>query len=114
MLDSVRRKDLLEEAIRAIPGGRQQDLADAMTAAGLPTIQQHISKYINGDRLITAEVAIAVHRATRGIVPASALRPDLWQTPEHVPIAPVEDGDIAAGGASVSPSATERDKAAVA
>ena len=31
-------------------------------------------------------LAIAIHRATAGAVPGSALRPDLWRSPEHVPV----------------------------
>lgn len=50
------------------------------------------------DGRLSARLAIAIHRATEGAVPASALRPDLWRSPEHVPL---EDAaDVAAGGAS--------------
>ncbi len=34
---------------------------------------------------VSPELALAIHRATDGVVPASALRPDLWSRPEHVP-----------------------------
>jgi DNA-binding transcriptional regulator YdaS (Cro superfamily) len=40
---------------------------------------------------ISPEDAIGIHRATRGQVPASLLRPDLWRCPDHVPMdEPVE------------------------
>lgn len=34
---------------------------------------------------VTAELALRIHHATDGQVPASDLRPDLWMAPEHVP-----------------------------
>ncbi|MBV8751863.1 MAG: helix-turn-helix domain-containing protein [Hyphomicrobiales bacterium] len=50
------------------------------------------------DGRVSARLAIAIHRATEGAVPGSALRPDLWRSPEHVPL---DDApDVAAGGAS--------------
>jgi len=33
----------------------------------------------------SARLALAIHRVTGGDVPASALRPDLWASPDHVP-----------------------------
>jgi DNA-binding transcriptional regulator YdaS (Cro superfamily) len=48
---------------------------------------------------ISPELALAIHKATGGEVPASALRPDLWRQPEHVPLAPT-------AGAPLSPAAT--------
>jgi DNA-binding transcriptional regulator YdaS (Cro superfamily) len=38
------------------------------------------------DGRLSARLAIAIHRATDGVVPGSALRPDLWRSPEHVPL----------------------------
>jgi len=35
---------------------------------------------------VSPRLAIAIHRATGGAVPGSALRPDLWRSPEHVPV----------------------------
>jgi DNA-binding transcriptional regulator YdaS (Cro superfamily) len=35
---------------------------------------------------VSPEMALAVHRATGGAVPASALRPDLWARPQDVPL----------------------------
>jgi DNA-binding transcriptional regulator YdaS (Cro superfamily) len=82
---------LIEQAILSVPGGRQEDLAAAMGVA-----QQTVSKLLRGEVPVSPEQAIAIHRATRGAVPGSALRPDLWCRPEHVPVqepaaAPSED-----------------------
>lgn len=90
---------LILEAIAAVPGGRQADLA---TASGLR--QQIISKLLYGDTPVTPDIAIAIHRATGGQVPASALRPDLWASPEHVPPAPV--AQLADGEACLSPASS--------
>jgi DNA-binding transcriptional regulator YdaS (Cro superfamily) len=35
---------------------------------------------------VSARLALAMHRATDGRVPASELRPDLWRSPENVPL----------------------------
>jgi DNA-binding transcriptional regulator YdaS (Cro superfamily) len=72
---------LIEQAILSVPGGRQEDLAAAMGVA-----QQTVSKLLRGEVPVSPEQAIAIHRATRGAVPGSALRPDLWCRPEHVPV----------------------------
>jgi DNA-binding transcriptional regulator YdaS (Cro superfamily) len=37
---------------------------------------------------VTPAMALAIHRATGGAVPASLLRPDLWPTDRHVPFEP--------------------------
>ena len=34
------------------------------------------------------ELALGIHRATNGEIPASDLRPDLWRNPEDVPPEP--------------------------
>ena len=34
---------------------------------------------------VSPELALGIHRATKGAVPASELRPDLWERPEDVP-----------------------------
>lgn len=39
---------------------------------------------------VTAEMALKIHRFTDGRVSASALRPDLWQHPEDVPMVRIE------------------------
>ena len=72
---------LIEQAILSVPGGRQEDLAAAIGVA-----QQTVSKLLRGEVPVSPEQAIAIHRATRGAVPGSALRPDLWCRPEHVPV----------------------------
>jgi DNA-binding transcriptional regulator YdaS (Cro superfamily) len=38
---------------------------------------------------VSAELALAIHRATGGVVPACALRPDLWRRPQDVPGEPL-------------------------
>jgi DNA-binding transcriptional regulator YdaS (Cro superfamily) len=48
--------------------------------------QQTVSKLSRGEIPVSPEQAVAIHRATRGAVPGSALRPDLWCRPEHVPV----------------------------
>jgi DNA-binding transcriptional regulator YdaS (Cro superfamily) len=35
---------------------------------------------------VSPKMALAVHRFTGGVVPASVLRPDLWARPRDVPI----------------------------
>ncbi|MEA2908237.1 MAG: putative antitoxin of bacterial toxin-antitoxin system, YdaS/YdaT [Bradyrhizobium sp.] len=75
------QSELIERAILNVPGRRQEDLAAAMGVA-----QQTVSKLLRGEVPVSPEQAIAIHRATRGAVPGSALRPDLWCRPEHVPV----------------------------
>jgi len=66
-------------------------------AAACGVSQALISKAKLGGRL-SPRLAIAIHRATAGAVPGSALRPDLWRSPEHVPVN--DASDVAAGAAS--------------
>lgn len=81
MNENTRSKvELIEKAIEAVPGGRQEDLAAAMGVA-----QQTVSKLLYGEIPVSGDHAIAIHRATNGTVAGSALRPDLWAKPEHVP-----------------------------
>lgn len=44
---------------------------------------------------ISAELAIGIHRATKGDVPASLMRPDLWARPEDVPATSESEGAAA-------------------
>ena len=88
-------KTHLRRAIRHL--GSQPKLADAMRAAGAECSQSKISWLLHAARDISAEDALAVHRATAGVVAASELRPDLWPSPEFVPADPRRD---AAGGAA--------------
>lgn len=74
-MDIVR--DLICQAISL--KGSQAKLAEA---AGVK--QQSIWQAKEAGR-VSAELALAIHRATSGAVPASALRPDLWRRPEDVP-----------------------------
>jgi DNA-binding transcriptional regulator YdaS (Cro superfamily) len=66
-------------------------------AAACGVSQALISKAKIDGRL-SPRLAIAIHRATAGAVPGSALRPDLWRSPEHVPVN--ESRDLAPGPAS--------------
>src|SRR5882724_1078150 len=86
---------LIEQAILSVPGRRQEDLAAAMGV-----VQQTVSKLLRGEIPVSPEYAIAIHRATRGAVPGSALRPDLWSCPAHVPVD--GKGEGAAGPAPVA------------
>lgn len=74
-------KKHLKEAVRQ--KGSQPKLAAAMGCS-----QSKISWLLVRADHISAEDALAVHRATQGIVAASKLRPDLWPTDKHVPIEP--------------------------
>jgi DNA-binding transcriptional regulator YdaS (Cro superfamily) len=38
---------------------------------------------------VSPQMALAIHRALQGRIPASVLRPDLWPTNQHVPIEPL-------------------------
>ena len=92
----TRQAALIEQAILSVPGGRQEDLAAAMGVA-----QQTVSKLLRGEVPVSPEQAIAIHRATQGAVPGSALRPDLWSCPEHVPVeVPSRNGAAPHGGAA--------------
>ena len=48
---------------------------------------------------VSPAMALAVHRFTSGVVPASALRPDLWARPQDVPITDAPAGRPAKAGA---------------
>lgn len=67
----MEHRDLLERAIRAL--GSQQKLAEAI---GLS--QQGVSYLLNNAPRVTAEVAIAIERATKGQIRREQLRPDLF------------------------------------
>jgi len=40
---------------------------------------------------VSPEMALAIHRFSSGSIPASTLRPDLWKSPDDVPIAPEQE-----------------------
>lgn len=72
-------RELVAKAVRLV--GSQKVLAEHLGCS-----QQQISFLMTHAAEISAEDAIGIHRATHGKVPASALRPDLWRCPEHVPV----------------------------
>ena len=72
-------KELIETAIK-IAGGSEAKLAKA---AGFS--QPLINKARHSGR-VGPRLAIAIHHFTKGAVPASELRPDLWSKPEDVPV----------------------------
>jgi DNA-binding transcriptional regulator YdaS (Cro superfamily) len=70
--------------------GSQAKLAAEMTRCGSESSQSKISWLLVSAEQISAEDALAIHRATEGRVPACELRPDLWPTPDHVPQEPAQ------------------------
>ena len=91
------RNLLVDDAVRTC--GSQQALAGAMTAAGFQCVQQTVSKLVNGDIPVDADFAIAIDRATDGVVPKWKLRPDLFDAPtatDAIAVCP-HCGDQAAG-----------------
>ena len=74
----VNWKSHLERAIREL--GSQPKLAKAMGCS-----QSKISWLLVTAKEISAEDALAIHRATNGVVSASDLRPDLWSNSQHIP-----------------------------
>lgn len=74
MSDAARHVDLAR-AIKVV--GSQAELARRCKCA-----QQHISKLLNREVSISAEIAKAIDVATDGAVPCWLLRPDLWDAPQ--------------------------------
>lgn len=74
-------KALIEKAI-VMAGGSEAKLAKE-TGFSQPLINKARHSGRVGPRL-----AMAIHHFTKGDVPASKLRPDLWSKPEDVPAAP--------------------------
>lgn len=70
-------RDRIEEAIKYAGSELKLGKATGYTQNGIWQAKQRGS--------VTPKMALAIHRATHGAVPASDLRPDLWPTPEHVP-----------------------------
>lgn len=66
----------------ALAGGSEAKLADAIGFTQ-PAIHKAKKTGRAGPRL-----ALAIHHYTKGAVPASELRPDLWTKPEDVPAEP--------------------------
>lgn len=77
-MSDTERHPLIFKAIK-IAGG-QAPLADKMGRR-----QQTISKLLNKQRAVTAELAKAIHDATGGEVACWELRPDLWSNPAPAP-----------------------------
>jgi diacylglycerol kinase family enzyme len=69
----------LEQFVNDYPGGRPQLCRDATISEG------RLSQIIGGDQP-SPKLAMTFHRLSRGRVPASILRPDLWRRPEDVPV----------------------------
>ncbi|WP_298967692.1 YdaS family helix-turn-helix protein [uncultured Methylobacterium sp.] len=67
---------LVEEAIRII--GSQGRLAQAIGSS-----QSAVSRMLLREIPVTAEVAVAIERATERKVPRWRIRPDLWDPPGH-------------------------------
>lgn len=86
-------RPLVSKAVQIV--GSQGALADSIGKS-----QQHISALCTRAEQISAEDAIAIHRATEGAVPGSALRPDLWRAPEHVPVKNGPDAGDTSGPAT--------------
>jgi plasmid maintenance system antidote protein VapI len=70
-MDGKDQHPLIEEAIEM--AGSQADLAALCGCA-----QQHISKLLNKEVSITAEMAVKIEKATEGRIPRWQARPDLW------------------------------------
>jgi DNA-binding transcriptional regulator YdaS (Cro superfamily) len=75
-MEPIRPHPLIKRAIDTL--GTQKKLA---RAAGVE--QQTISKLLNRQRGISAEMALAIEKATAGAIPRHKLRPDLFQAPPH-------------------------------
>lgn len=71
-------KNPIERAID-FAGGSEAKLADAVKFSQ-PAIHKAKKSGRAGPRL-----ALAIHHFTKGVVPASEIRPDLWNRPEDVP-----------------------------
>lgn len=67
----MHHRDLIESAIKAL--GSQEKLAEAIGIS-----QQGVSYLLRHAPRVTAEVAVAIERATRGKVRRSDLRPDIF------------------------------------
>lgn len=73
--------ELIEEAARLL--GNENKLAKACK------VSQNAIWQARTRNRISPELALKIHWATSGAVPANALRPDLWQDISHVPLPPM-------------------------
>lgn len=74
-------KNIIERAI-TLAGGSEAALARE-TNLSQPLIHKAKKTGRAGPRL-----ALAIHHFSKGTIPASDIRPDLWEKPEDVPSAP--------------------------
>lgn len=75
--------NIIERAI-ALAGGSEAKLARE-THLSQPLINKAKKTGRAGPKL-----ALAIHHFSKGQIPASEIRPDLWERPEDVPSAPVK------------------------
>ena len=78
-----KEQNVIERAI-ALAGGSEAALARG-THLSQPLIHKAKKSGRAGPRL-----ALAIHHFSKGEIPASEIRPDLWEKPEDVPSAPTE------------------------
>jgi DNA-binding transcriptional regulator YdaS (Cro superfamily) len=69
----------LETILRDYPGGRRKFAQDAKISEG------RLSQLIGGEQP-SPELAITIHRLSKGAVPGSLTRPDLWRRAQDVPV----------------------------
>ena len=61
--------------------GSQSALARAAGVA-----QQVLNRAVQRGGHVSPRIALGIHKATGGKVSADQLRPDLWASPDHVPV----------------------------
>ncbi|MDI1265007.1 MAG: YdaS family helix-turn-helix protein [bacterium] len=71
--------------------------SEAKLGKGIGFSQVAINKAKHKGRA-SAAMALAIHRFTKGVIPASAIRPDIWARPEDVPTAPSATNIVASDG----------------
>lgn len=72
-------RETIEQFVQTYPGGRSRFWKDVGISEG------RFSQIVNGDPA-SPKVAKAIHRISKGKIPASLLRPDLWRRPQDVPL----------------------------
>lgn len=75
--------NIIERAI-TLAGGSEAALSRA-TRLSQPLIHKAKKTGRAGPKL-----ALAIHHFSNGQIPASEIRPDLWESPEDVPSAPIK------------------------
>ena len=80
--------NIIERAI-TLAGGSEAALARE-TRLSQPLIHKAKKSGRAGPRL-----ALAIHHFSKGQIPASEIRPDLWENPEDVPSAPADESESA-------------------